>query len=60
MLAYTLAEAESELFGDTSKYVPADTQVNTLHYNLVEAEVQTLSDRQSDVKFEAMGMLHLR
>ena len=59
-MADTLEEAQAELFGDTSKYVPADTQVNTLHYNLVEAEVQTLSDRQSDGKFEAMGMLHSR
>ena len=39
MLADTLGEAQAELFADTSKYVPADTQVNTLHYNLVEAEV---------------------
>ena len=60
MLADTLVETEAELFGDTSKYVPADTQVNKLYYNLVEAEVQTISDRQSDVKFEAMGMLHSR
>jgi len=60
MLADTLAEAEAELFGDISKYVKTDTQVNTLHYNLVEAEVQALSDRKSDVKFEGMRMLHSR
>ena len=58
MLADTLAEAETELLGDTSKYVEADTQVETLHCNLGEAEVQTLGDRQSDVKFKAMGILH--
>ena len=57
-MADTLAEAETELLGDTSKYVEADTQVETLHYNLGEADVQTLSDRQSDVKFKAMGILH--
>ena len=58
MLVDTLAVAETELLGDTSKCVETDTQVETLHYNLVEAEVQTLGDRQSEVKFKAMGMLH--
>ena len=58
MLVDTLAVAETELLGDTSKCVETDTQVETLHYKLVEAEVQTLGERQSDVKFKAMGMLH--
>ena len=38
-LADTLGEVEAELFRDTSKYVEIDTQVDTLHDNLVEAEV---------------------
>ena len=38
-MAETLAEAEAELLGDTSRYVEADTQVDTLHYNLEETEV---------------------
>ena len=37
MLAETLVEAEAKLLGDTSRYVKADTQVDTLHYNLEEA-----------------------
>ena len=32
--------------------------VETLQDNLVEAEVQTLGNRQKDVKFQALGMLH--
>ena len=60
MLADSLAETEAKLFGDTWKYMEADTQDNTLHYIVVEAKVQTLSDRQSDVKLEAMGKLHSR
>ena len=60
MLAETLAGAEHELLGDTSRYVRADTHENTPHHNLVEAKVQTLGDRLSDVKFKAMSMLHSR
>ena len=60
MLADNLEETDAKLFGDTWKYMEADTQVNTLHYIVVEAKVQTLSDRQSDVKLEAMGKLHSR
>ena len=60
MLADNLAETDAKLFGDTSKYMEADTQVNTLHYIVVEAKVQTLSDGQSDVKLEAMGKLQSR
>ena len=32
-----------------------DTHVETLHDNLVEAEVHTLGDRLSDVKYEDQG-----
>ena len=35
-LAETLAEAEHELLGDTSRYVEADTQEDTTHENLVD------------------------
>ena len=34
---------------DTSRYLKAGTQVDRLHDNLVEAEVQTLGNRVSDV-----------
>ena len=35
----TLAEPEAELLADTSRYVKADTEVDRVHDNLVEAEV---------------------
>ena len=35
----TLAEAEAELLADTSRYVKADTEVDRVPDNLVEAEV---------------------
>ena len=38
-LADTLAEVEAELLRDTSRYVEIETQIDTLHDNLVEAEV---------------------
>ena len=34
---------------DTSPYLKASTHVDRLHDNLVEAEVQTLGNRVSDV-----------
>ena len=51
----TLAEAEAELLADTATYVEADTQVETLHDNLVEADVHLLGNRLSDVKYEHRG-----
>ena len=57
-LADTVAVVEAEYLEDTSRYLKADLPVDTLHDNLVEAEVQTLGKRPSDVKFEAMGILH--
>ena len=56
----TLAKAKGELLGDTSKYVEADTLVDTPDYNLIEAEVQELGFILKDVKFQAMGRLHSR
>ena len=35
----------------------ADRQFDTLHDNLIEAEVQTPENRVRDFKFETMGML---
>ena len=55
-MADTLVEPEAELLEHTSRYVEADT----LHDNLVEAVVQTLGNRLSDVQFEVLGMLHSR
>ena len=47
----TLAKAKAELIGDTWKYVEADTLVDTLVNNLVQAEVQELGFILNDVKF---------
>ena len=47
--------ADTELHADTATYVEADTQVETLLDNLVEADVDTLGDRLSDVKYEDVG-----
>ena len=55
-----LAQAEAELLRDTSRYMKAERQVNMLHKNLAEAEVQTLGNRLRNVKFETMGLLHSR
>ena len=59
-MADTLVDPEAELLGNTSRHVEADTEVDTLHDNLVKAEVWTLGNRLSDVQFEAPGMVHLR
>ena len=55
-MADTLVEPEDEFLEHTSRYVEADT----LHDNLVEAVVQTLGNRLSDVQFEVLGMVHSR
>ena len=47
--------ADTELFADTATCVDADTQLETMHDNLVEADVNTLGDRLSDVKYEDRG-----
>ena len=38
-LAITLAKVKVELLGETSTYVEANVQVETLHDNLVDAQV---------------------
>lgn len=48
------------MLGETSTYVEANAQVEALHDNLVDAEVRTLGDRLTYVKFEALGILYLR
>lgn len=66
---YSLSDLKAEALMDRGgcriiwthiQVVEADTRLETLHDNLVETEVQTLGDQQRDVKFEALGMLHLR
>lgn len=57
-LANTLAEAEAELLRHTSRYLKADTEVDTLHDNLVKAKVQALGDRLGDVEFKALSIGH--
>ena len=59
-MADTLVEPEAELLENTSRHVEADTEVDTLHDNSVEAEVWTLGNRLSDMQFEEPGMVHLR
>ena len=59
-LADTLAKIGAVLLADISKYVHTDTLLERLHYNLVETEVQTLGGILSDVRFEAIGILHSR
>ena len=51
----TLAEAKAQRLSHTL----GDVEMEALE-NLVDAEIQTSDNRPSDVKFEAMGILHLR
>ena len=51
----TLAEAKAQRLSHTL----GDVEMEALE-NLVDAEIQTSGNRPSDVKFEAMGILHLR
>ena len=55
MPADTLAEAKAQRLSHTL----GDVEMEALE-NLVDAEIETSDNRLSDVKFEAMGILHLR
>ena len=56
-MADTIVEPKAELLEHTLRHVGANTKVDTLHDNLVEAEVWTLGNRLSDLQFEALGMV---